>query len=141
MNFRLNRKNVSLFGICIALILLCCGMFMQVPSREISVYGDDSYVEYVGGDAYNIQIEASLLAGEIAGAVAQRAIFISMAALLFLLSLYGLSSENEVIKSVNTEKIKPRGNEEIINNNSLMKDEVESSEDSNVNKDTSIDDK
>lgn len=51
-----------------AVLLLAVGLFTKVPSREISLYSfmDDGYKEYVGGDAYNIQIEASIRGGEIA---------------------------------------------------------------------------
>lgn len=50
----------------IGIILLISGLGVSIPSDYISSY---SMTEYVGGDAYNFIIEASLRGGRIAGAM------------------------------------------------------------------------
>ena len=91
----MERKTVAIIGILIASLLLCLGVFTKVPQKEISFYNFDGngYEEYVGGDAYNIQIEASLRGGEIAGAKAARSTYFSGAALALILSLSLLAKE------------------------------------------------
>ncbi len=91
----MERKTVAVIGIIIASLLLCLGLFTKVPQKEISFYNFDGngYEEYVGGDAYNIQIEASLRGGEIAGATAARSTYFSGAALALMLSLSLLTKE------------------------------------------------
>ena len=49
--------------------------------------------EYVGGDAYNYIIEASLRGGEIAGAKTAKAIYFAAAGILFVLSISFLTSD------------------------------------------------
>ena len=72
-----------------AAVLFCVGIFTKIPQKEISFFNIDGngYEEYVGGDAYNIQIEASLRSGEIAGAKTAKAVYISCAAISFIFSL------------------------------------------------------
>jgi hypothetical protein len=62
--------------------LAAASFALPVPDRK--VYGAN---KYVGGDAYNYQIEASIRAGEIAGAKATRAIFLVGGTMLFGISL------------------------------------------------------
>ena len=57
----------------------------KIPSREIN-----NPEKYIGGDAYNYQIEASLLAGEIAGAKATKAIYLLGGFILFFGSFIAL---------------------------------------------------
>lgn len=85
----MKKKNIGAMGICVAVLLLAAGLFTKVPSREIGLYSfmDDGYKEYVGGDAYNIQIEASIRGGEIAGAKAAKAIYFSAAAVVLVFSV------------------------------------------------------
>ena len=85
----MKKKTIGAMGICVAVLLLAVGLFTKVPSREISLYSfmDDGYKEYVGGDAYNIQIEASIRGGEIAGAKAAKAIYFSAAAVVLVFSV------------------------------------------------------
>lgn len=96
------KRKVSL-GICIVgIVLFLVGIFTSVPGTELttykaldgekSSYTDERYSaieEYVGGDAYNYIIGASLVGGRIAGAKAQKAIFISAG--LLIASLGALS--------------------------------------------------
>jgi len=71
-------KVFSVLGIIAGAVLIILSFFIEVPnvaasnikvpSREIN-----NPTRYIGGDAYNYQIEASLLGGEIAGASAAKA--------------------------------------------------------------------
>lgn len=92
MNTQTGRKVVSGIGILIAIVLFCLGIFTTVPNKKIglSSLSDDGYKAYVGGDAYNIQIEAALRGGQIAGGMSQRAIYISASGLILVISLFGL---------------------------------------------------
>ena len=91
-----SKRGVSVIGIIIAVILFIAGIFTEVPSKLIEPYNltDNGYEEYVGGDAYNYQIEASLRGGVIAGTKTQKAIYISMSCLILIISLYGLCNDN-----------------------------------------------
>ena len=93
----MKKQIISTIGIFIAIALLCMGLFTKVPQKEIDFtnFNGNGYEEYVGGDAYNIQIEASLRGGIIAGAKTSRAIYFSGAAIVFLLSLYGFIVDNK----------------------------------------------
>ncbi len=77
--------------IIIGIILIIIGIIIRLPGGALTTREDrdgdstDYYVfddkyssidEYVGGDAYNYIIGASLVAGKLAGAMAMRAIFI-----------------------------------------------------------------
>lgn len=95
------KKAFSVFAIVVGLILFVVGLTIEIPSKELTTYSSlsDKYSvieEYVGGDAYNYIIGASLVGGEIAGAKAQKAIFISMGSLIFVIGLlaYSFSKEN-----------------------------------------------
>ena len=82
-------KRTQIIITAVGVLLLCIGLFMPVPSKELTTYSfmaDEGYSvieEYVGGDAYNYIIGASLVGGEIAGAKAQKAIY-TVAGLLFI---------------------------------------------------------
>lgn len=75
------KKRTQIIITAIGLLLVCIGLFMPVPSKELTTYSfmaDEGYSvieEYVGGDAYNYIIGASLVGGEIAGAKVQKAIY------------------------------------------------------------------
>lgn len=91
-----SKKIIAIIGIIVSIVFLGLGIFTQIPDRKIETYGVGSYKEYVGGDAYNIQIEASLRGGEIAGAKTQKAIYFSTAGIIFIISLFGFSkTENK----------------------------------------------
>lgn len=92
----LTTRTAANLGILISIIFLCLGFFSSAPSKEIDYYNYDGngYKEYVGGDAYNIQIEASLRGGIIAGKVTARAVYFSAAGLTFVISLMGLAKSN-----------------------------------------------
>lgn len=87
----------SLIIMGIGVILFCVGLFMKVPSKELTTYtvlADSGYSvieEYVGGDAYNFIIGAALVGGEIAGIRAQKAIY-TVAGLFFFCAGMALAS-------------------------------------------------
>lgn len=89
----------SIFGLLAAAGLFLGACLVRIPGKEISSYSayGDGYAEYVGGDAYNYMIEASLRGGEIAGGKAAQAIYFSASAILFIvsgISLGGTLKEN-----------------------------------------------
>lgn len=97
------KKVFSIFAILVGLILFIVGLTIKIPSKELTTYSilsDDYSVidEYVGGDAYNYIIGASLVGGEIAGAKSQKAIFISMGSLISVIGLLAYSFSKENIK-------------------------------------------
>ena len=61
----------AMAGILLGSVLLIYGFKLEVPSA-IMQFGE--VPEYVGGDAYNYIMEASLRGGEIAAATISRAI-------------------------------------------------------------------
>lgn len=70
-----NRKNNLM--ILVGIIVIICGIVLF--SHNISIPSDTFYFsnikEYVGGDAYNAMIEASIRGGKISGAMAKSAIY------------------------------------------------------------------
>ena len=100
------KKSISISILVIGAVLLVVGLFLRIPSKELttSIFLEDEcsvIEEYVGGDAYNYIIGASLVGGEIAGVKAQKAIFISIGLLIICFGLYALShsEENNVLKA------------------------------------------
>jgi hypothetical protein len=93
----MKRKTIGWIGIALAVVLFCLGIFIRKPEKEINFisYKPDGYKEYVGGDAYNFIIEASLRGGEIAGAQAAQATYFSGAALTLMIGLLFLSSDGK----------------------------------------------
>lgn len=75
------KKSIQIIIMIIGIALVCVGLFLPVPSKELTTYSfmaDSGYSvieEYVGGDAYNYIIGAALVGGEIAGAKTQKAIY------------------------------------------------------------------
>ena len=101
----MTKKKISIMIIAIGAILFIVGLFLGIPSKELttySFYGENYTVidEYVGGDAYNYIIGASLVGGQIAGAKAQKAIFVSVGLLIMCIGLLALSHSNEENKSI-----------------------------------------
>ena len=83
-------KKLSIFGIILSIGLIVAGIFLPVPPKKIDVWhhsaNSDGYYEYVGGDGYNIQIEASLRGGIIAGHITAKVLLISIGILQLFLS-------------------------------------------------------
>ena len=87
------KKAAGIVGIILAAVFLVLGFTSTTPDKYIKSYGDGKMYEYVGGDAYNYIIEASLRGGEIAGAKTAKAIYFTAAGILFALSLSFLTSD------------------------------------------------
>lgn len=89
------KKAAGIIGIIVALVLIVLGITTTVPDKYIKSYGDGKMYEYVGGDAYNYIVEASLRGGEIAGGIISKAIYFSVAAVLIVLSIAFLSANED----------------------------------------------
>ena len=91
----MKKSTVAIIGFVLAAALAIGGLVIKVPPKHISFfsYSDDGYTEYVGGDAYNIIIEAGLRGGEIAGGKAAKAVCFSASALLLFFSLALLADD------------------------------------------------
>ena len=137
------KKKISISVIVIGAILFIVGLFTQIPSKELTTYKllEDEYSvieEYVGGDAYNYIIGASLVGGEIAGAKTQKAVFISVGLLIICLGLCLLAFSKE-----NTDEVtlKETAENEIIsdaevNEADVVSENEETIEDDIVSEDT-----
>lgn len=81
------------------LILLIVGIKYDVPNRKFSFR---TLEEYVGGDAYNAMIEASIRGGEIAAAKTSKTIYICCGiitmAIGLLISAIGTTQKKEKIE-------------------------------------------
>lgn len=78
-------SNIATACWFIAIALVIFGIILPIPEKHIDTWrtGDlgsewsgNNYTEYVGGDAYNIMIEASLRGGIIAGRTVAKTILI-----------------------------------------------------------------
>ena len=92
------KRAISVVVIFIGIILFIVGLSIKIPGTELTTFsildGRDNYSaikEYVGGDAYNYIIGASLVGGRISGVFAMKAIFISVGILIFCAGLICLS--------------------------------------------------
>ncbi len=85
------QNKAYLCSIIIGVILVVVGFYIQIPGGALTTYKildgttteyhvfDNKYSsidEYIGGDAYNYIIGASLVAGKISGTMTTKAIFI-----------------------------------------------------------------
>lgn len=96
-----NKKNktpklIIAFGIFLILI----GLFMKVPGNHLVTYSshdnrNSEIEEYVGGDAYNYIIGASLVAGRIAGTMAAKAILVVGGSLIICMTLLNTAKRDE----------------------------------------------
>lgn len=106
------RKTNSTIIILIGTVLFFIGLFTKVPSKELTTHSalsDNHSVieEYVGGDAYNYIIGASLIGGEISGAKTQKAVFISIGLLILSIGLLSLSRNSSNKLNENNETAIP----------------------------------
>ena len=89
-NMMNKQNNAYICPIIFGLILILIGLCIQIPGGALTTYSfmngenTDNYVfdnkysaidEYVGGDAYNYIIGASLVAGKISGTTTAKAVF------------------------------------------------------------------
>lgn len=98
------KKSTSIIVILIGILLFAKGISMELPGTDLttlsSLDGEKNYstiTEYVGGDAYNYIIGASLIGGEVSGVYAMKAIFIAVGSLISSIGLisFGYSSSKE----------------------------------------------
>lgn len=87
------KKVAGIIGLVLVAVFLYFAISTPVPDKYISSWGSNKMTEYVGGDAYNYIIEASLRGGEIAGAIISKAIYYACAAILGVFSLFCLASD------------------------------------------------
>lgn len=94
------KKICSILVIAIGITLFVIGYTTKIPSKNLTTFSileGDKYSaidEYVGGDAYNYIIGASLVSGKIAAAKAakiERVIFISTGSLIFSIGIIGFA--------------------------------------------------
>lgn len=82
------KKIIAISVLVIGIILFAVGIFLPTPGEKLSTYPfyrNSQYStieEYVGGDAYNYIIGASLVGGKIAGVLAMKGIFIGVGILI-----------------------------------------------------------
>ena len=98
-----------ILGFIVSVSLLCFGIFFPMPKKfvfvsEYTSYSNNKWVndrgaEYVGGDAYNYQIEASLKAGYACGVMTMKTIT-SVAGAVLLVSMV-IVAGNERIRRNN----------------------------------------
>lgn len=91
-------KKPHIFGLFAAIALIIFSIAFPVPEKHIDVSSNYSAyqsswkenvgAEYVGGDAYNYQMEATLKAGYMSGVLAMKSITFVGGLLLFFLTLY-----------------------------------------------------
>ena len=102
-------KGMAVLGIIVALVMIGFGIFYPVPEKYVRVdSGIDAYdydwmknrgAAYVGGDAYNYQVEASLKAGYLAGVLAMKAIVFAGGMLLLFLSAFSYGKANLLMRA------------------------------------------
>lgn len=98
-------KKHKIFGLLAAILLVVFGAGFPIPEKHLYVSSysyKNSWVEdgeeYVGGDVYNYQMEASLKAGWVCGVLAMKTICVSSGIILFFIILMVDSHEKEIIK-------------------------------------------
>lgn len=129
------KKRISIIITLVGIILFIIGFFIKVPNKELTTYSflsDDRSVieEYVGGDAYNYIIGASLIGGEISGAKTQKAIFISIGLLIASVGLLSLSysrnndsiEDDGINKDLSPKDSTTKINDEIATNNTSVEE-------------------
>ena len=95
-------KKSFLISILISIAMFGTGLLFPIPDKNIHVssysydaeWGENG-VEYVGGDAYNYQMEASLTAGWVSGVMAFKGIMIASGLMLFAITLMLKSRDDE----------------------------------------------
>lgn len=113
----------SLVGVILGVILVISGLGTTIPERilpsfvgrftEQAQIGEGT-PEYVGGDAYNFVIEASIRGGEIAGATIARAVYLSIGVLTTSVGMISLAGSLEKKEGTLLEAPSQHLNEEIL---------------------------
>ncbi len=91
-------RGSQILGIIMAVILIAFGVAYPVPKKYVDVSSNSTAyhsswsknigAEYLGGDCYNYQVEASLKAGYLTGVLAMKSITFVGGLLLLFLTLY-----------------------------------------------------
>lgn len=91
-------KKPHIFGLLAAIALIVFSIAFPVPEKYVDVssnysayhssWKENTGAEYVGGDAYNYQMEAALKAGYMSGVLAMKSVAFVGGLLLFFLTLY-----------------------------------------------------
>jgi hypothetical protein len=95
-------KTASVIGIVIGITLIITSLAIEIPSRRFRFYEVE---KYVGGDAYNASIEASIRAGEIAGASASKAIYRVGGSIILVFSLVSLAYSKDSVNAENDNEL------------------------------------
>ena len=97
----MERKLVVAVGLLVAIALLVAGFCISVPDKYIDNWADPEeggMEEYVGGDAYNFIIEASLRGGEIAGATVSKTVCFAAAGIALVLALFAFCGKGAAVQ-------------------------------------------
>lgn len=138
-----DRSKAYLCPVIIGVFLIIVGFIIRVPGGILTTYEsldgvssdqyafDDKYSaidEYVGGDAYNFIIGASLVAGKISGTMTTKAIMIVSGVLCVTLGLtlmlYFKNRQQERIVSVQKETVVTTGTDSIYTKEEEGKNEI-----------------
>lgn len=98
------------WGIVVAIMMIALGMFYPIPEKFVNVdSGSKAYdydwrenkgAEYLGGDAYNYMIEATMKSGYVSGIMTGKVAFVVGGLLLFFISLYAYN-QGELLERKN----------------------------------------
>lgn len=70
-----SSNNILMFIVGIIIVIVGIAMLSHNVNVPLDTFSFSSIKEYVGGDAYNAMIEASIRGGKISGAMAESAIY------------------------------------------------------------------
>lgn len=117
-------KGSQVLGILVAVALIIFSAVYPVPEKYVYVsssskaydysWSENKGAEYLGGDAYNYQVEASLKAGYLTGVLAMKTIAFVGGLLLFFMTLYScakcaaVQEQTQVMKEL-AQSIEKRG--------------------------------
>ena len=92
------KKEISVFMLLVGIAAIVYGFSIKVPGSSLTTYSSmDGYrnysaiEEYVGGDAYNYIIGATLVGSRISAAMTSQTIFIAVGVLICCIGLIGLA--------------------------------------------------
>lgn len=99
------KEVISVLGIILAIVLIVVGFKQEIPKRNLGSF-PSSIEEYVGGDAYNYLIEASIRGGEISGKTIAKAVYIVGGCIIGVISLLIAFTGKSVFKMKMTKNTK-----------------------------------
>lgn len=99
-------KGLKTWGIIVSVMLVAFSVLYPVPEKHMHVsssysaydntWADNEGAEYIGGDAYNYEIEASLKAGYVSGVLAMKCITFVGGMLLYFLTLFSSAKSEQM---------------------------------------------